>query len=229
MWWEHQLKCQYWPDTPNNSLNVSKSIQECMKMCVRKMASSPALLQHEDVLPETWCKVWPINLTSSWKTTRRVGKISICCAPTLPPLVISTDHSKRMISYNGCFLRDVNEGERKGRKLWEMEGEGGFCLDISHGGYRKRPDAVHHKWKLENRLPYLSNEEVNGWGVGGKWGKAKPVTIPYPKDLIPKESRLSMARKPVYRLNINAPRAIQRVKVDKKSMQYHVNKLSDYL
>lgn len=129
------------------------------------------------------CKVWPINLTSSWKTTRRSGgKKNQHLLCLLWPLLHLRTIRWHTISCNARLWGDAKNRERKWRKLWEMDGEGGFCCHISHAGYRKRPDAVCQS-KPEITLRYFPNEEVERSGQGGKWSKT--VTMPNPKEVIP--------------------------------------------
>lgn len=73
-------------------------------------------------------------------------------------------NSKTYDITHALFLKDSNEGVRKEGKLRARGGDGGFCPNISHGVYRKQPDAVNHMYKQKNRLPYLSNEKVKRWG-----------------------------------------------------------------
>lgn len=73
-------------------------------------------------------------------------------------------NSKTYDITHASFLKDSNKGVRKEGKLRARGGEGGFCPNISHGVYRKQPDAVNHMYKQKNGLPYLSNEKVKRWG-----------------------------------------------------------------
>lgn len=108
-------------------------------------------------------KVWPINLTSFWKTT--------CQMLTKKKCASAVSHSQRtsqryMISYNAQFvICSGKEGVRKRRGLWKGKWEGGFVSIFPTVGIGNK-----QMLSITNRLPSFSNEEVKGWRVGCKWG-----------------------------------------------------------
>lgn len=95
----------------------------------------------------------------------QVGKISICCC--VPPI------PRHRISYNTRFLRGTHTGASNGSKMEDdcekRECEGGFCLLISHGGYRKQPDAAHQSegQRLECPISLMKRSKAGGWEVSG--------------------------------------------------------------
>lgn len=137
---------------PNTCLNVSNSTQELHEDMSGENGSQYCIVAIRGCITRSFWKAWLINFTSSWKTTCQVGKISMCCVPLI------ADHSKTYDTVQCPFLRGIDMGARKLRKLWKGNGERGFCQHISHGGYQKQPDAVRNKWRPENKVPYLYNE-----------------------------------------------------------------------
>lgn len=162
----------HWLDTPNNSPNVSKSTRECVKICMRKW--HPQLhCCHRRTCYSHPCGA-KCDQSIQIPPEKQHGKWGKSASVVSHPLLYLQTIQRDMISHNAQFSKEVNKGGmgRKGRKLGEREGEGGFCFHISHGRYRKQPDAVHQRQRPENRLPYLSNEEVKGeCGGGGGRGR----------------------------------------------------------
>lgn len=108
----HQL------DTQNNSSNAPKATQECVKICLRKMASSTALLPSEDLLPPLVLEQtvtnqfnFLLNEGGEW----RVERIGICCVPPTPRTHDITQYCD-------------SEGARKGRENGGNGEKGGESL-----------------------------------------------------------------------------------------------------